>query len=558
MEYSSRKIVVLVVFGAAALLCVLRWWQLGRPVELPNAPEGRLACVSYTPAWQPEAPGAEITPAQIDVDLRRLANRFRCVRTYAVTRGMDAVPAVARKYGMKVLLGVWIGPDAADNEMQIRIATRLAGDNADVIKAIIVGNEVLLRHEQSEAALRGYLERVHAATHLPVSYADVWEFWLRRPGLAGAVSFITIHILPYWENNPVSVDAALDHTREVYAKTSRQFPGKHVLIGETGWPTAGRPRAGAVPSRINAARYIREFTRYAADHQLDYNLIEAYDQPWKRLAEGTVGGFWGLYDARGEAKYGLQGPVREVEDWQRGLQAALAAALLFMIAGAGIPPRAGRPAMILLATAGVITGATLTAQYDYLANDSRDAIEWLLSGAGTAWGWLAFLLILSAFKSWLDGRAALPRIASIGETIAVFRHGGQWSMSRMLGLLRFGLLAGMSYLNLGLVLDGRYRNFPITLLVLPVTSIALVEAIRARDTVSRARLAPEELLMVWWLPLAGLLLIAVERGLNCAAWSWAALCLLLAGGTCDWRRPEAGEQQRAQQQSQPGREVAVK
>ena len=27
------------------------------------------------------------------------------------------------------------------------------------------------------------------------------------------------------------------------------------------------------------------------------NLIEAYDQPWKRQLEGTVGGHWGIYDA---------------------------------------------------------------------------------------------------------------------------------------------------------------------------------------------------------------------------------------------------------------------
>src|SRR5438876_920503 len=32
--------------------------------------------------------------------------------------------------------------------------------------------------------------------------------------------------------------------------------------------------------------------------------IEAYDQPWKRQLEGTVGGYWGLLDsARRELKY---------------------------------------------------------------------------------------------------------------------------------------------------------------------------------------------------------------------------------------------------------------
>ena len=26
------------------------------------------------------------------------------------------------------------------------------------------------------------------------------------------------------------------------------------------------------------------------------NVIEAFDQPWKRALEGTVGGHWGLFD----------------------------------------------------------------------------------------------------------------------------------------------------------------------------------------------------------------------------------------------------------------------
>lgn len=546
---------MLIIFSAGALLAIFGWWKSGRPVELPDAPAGKLACVSYTPS---PTRAVDITPAEIDADLRRLAGRFQCVRTYAVTRGMDAVPAIARKYGMKVLLGIWIGPEGEDNEKEIRIATRIAKEQADVIRAIIVGNEVLLRHEQSEEALRGYLEGVRAATPLPVTYADVWEFWQRHPGLAAAASFITIHILPYWEDDPVPVEAALDHVREVYAKMQQEFPDKHLLIGETGWPTAGRPRAGAVPSRINAARYVREFTRYAADHQIDYSLIEAYDQPWKRLAEGTVGGAWGLYDAHGEPKYGLQGPVRELADWQRGLQAALGGALLFTIAGVGLPPRAAWRGLLLLAAAGAISGATLVAQYDYLAADSRDASEWTLSGIGAAWGWLSFISVLAALKSWLDGRAVLPPIANIEEVISRLRKRERWQVSHLLGLLRFGLLIGMSYLNLGLVLDGRYRDFPLLLLALPVMGLALPEAMSARESSARAPLAPEELLMVLWLLLAAVLIVAAEHGLNYHAWLWATLCVLLAGGTLGWRRPEAGQRQRTQQQSQIGREVAIK
>ena len=38
------------------------------------------------------------------------------------------------------------------------------------------------------------------------------------------------------------------------------FPTKEILIGETGWPSKGRMRVGALPSRINQARFDAEFS----------------------------------------------------------------------------------------------------------------------------------------------------------------------------------------------------------------------------------------------------------------------------------------------------------
>ena len=80
------------------------------------------------------------------------------------------------------------------------------------------------------------------------------------------------------------------------------FPGKEILIGETGWPSAGRMREGALPSRTNQARVVSEILALAKRENFRVNLIEAYDQPWKRQLEGTVGGYWGLIDAAKRAR----------------------------------------------------------------------------------------------------------------------------------------------------------------------------------------------------------------------------------------------------------------
>ena len=75
------------------------------------------------------------------------------------------------------------------------------------------------------------------------------------------------------------------------------FPGKEILIGETGWPSAGRMRDAALPSRTNQARVVSEILDLAKREKFRVNLIEAYDQPWKRQLEGTMGGYWGLFDS---------------------------------------------------------------------------------------------------------------------------------------------------------------------------------------------------------------------------------------------------------------------
>src|SRR5438093_10084424 len=103
---------------------------------------------------------------------------------------------------------------------------------------------------------------VKAQVAMPVSYADVWEFWVRYRDVAGAVDFVTIHILPYWEDFPIPARDAASHVDAIHARMVTAFPGKDVFVGEFGWPSAGRMREGALPSPVNQARSMLE----ALDH----------------------------------------------------------------------------------------------------------------------------------------------------------------------------------------------------------------------------------------------------------------------------------------------------
>jgi len=145
--------------------------------------------------------------------------------------------------------------------------------------------------------LAATIRSVKTQVTVPITYADVWEYWLRNREIYDAVDFVTIHILPYWEDFPIRAKFAAAHVDAIRQQMAVAFPGKEILIGETGWPSEGRMREGALPSRTNQARVVSEILLLAKQENFRVNLIEAYDQPWKRQLEGTVGGYWGLFDS---------------------------------------------------------------------------------------------------------------------------------------------------------------------------------------------------------------------------------------------------------------------
>src|SRR5580765_8479526 len=286
------------------------WWWLAMPVTLARAPidpAAKLECVSYAPFRNDQTPhNADliVSPEQIAEDLAELARISKCIRIYSIDNGLDKVPELASRVGLKVLLGVWIGRDRAKNALLVNTAVSLTKDHPGVIEAIIVGSEVLLRGEMTVSDLREIIRSVKPRVDVPVTYADVWEFWLRYREVGADVDFVTVHFLPYWEDFPPRAEDAAAHVDDLRKQMAVAFPGKEILIGETGWPSHGRMRDGALPSRTNQARVVSEILGLAKQENFRVNLIEAYDQPWKRELEGTVGGYWGLIDSvRRAVKY---------------------------------------------------------------------------------------------------------------------------------------------------------------------------------------------------------------------------------------------------------------
>ena len=189
----------------------------------------KLYCLSYAPFRGGQTPldlATHISAAQIEDDLSQLAKITDCVRTYSVDFGLDQIAGIAARHGLQVIQGLWLSSHAERNSFQIETAVALANRYPDAIRAVVVGNEVLLRGEMSAEDLAATIRAVKARVAVPVTYADVWEFWLRNRDVAAAADFITIHILPYWEDFPIPARNAAAHVESIRRRMVEAFPGK--------------------------------------------------------------------------------------------------------------------------------------------------------------------------------------------------------------------------------------------------------------------------------------------------------------------------------------------
>jgi exo-beta-1,3-glucanase (GH17 family)/glycosyltransferase involved in cell wall biosynthesis len=332
-------------------------WALLRPVGTAPGFTGQLASVSYSPFTDSQHPdyGPRPTAEQIRGDLKAIAPYTRAIRLYSSTGGGELVPPIAAEFGLKVTVGVWLDKNQERNEREIVSALELARHNSNV-DAIVVGNETLLRTDMSVDDLIKIIQRVKRSSLVPVTTGDIWSAWIDNPQLASSVDFIAAHILPYWAGTDAS--KAVDSSIEIYDKLRKMFPGKRIVIAEFGWPSAGYNFHDANPGRIDQAVILRDFVTRAEAYGIDYNIVEAIDQPWKTM-EGGVGPYWGIFDASRQAKFSWTGTISDPDYLKRAGLAVLFGLVLSLplLATAGITLT---QALMLSVSANVV-GAWFTA-----------------------------------------------------------------------------------------------------------------------------------------------------------------------------------------------------
>ncbi|MCK9472999.1 glycosyltransferase family 2 protein [Sulfurimonas sp.] len=347
----------------ASLLQIFLWLSSDKKFITPPDADNIIESISYAP-YKRKNEKEMLSDEEVLKDLILLKKFTNRVRLYSAEDSQKVMPLV-KELGMQAHLGIWLSPDEEDNEKEIVLAKKLIVKYYESLSSVIVGNEVLLRKDLSTEELIAHIRDIKRFVYLlfndkrqaqekaikdeiatiknkraraikekelkeelakqkeylvPVTTAEIWNTWLLYPELAQEVDTLSIHILPYWEK--IKAENFEPFFKEIYNKIKETYKNKPIIIGEFGWPSQGYNNKGSVASAQNQATVIRRFLGLAKQEGFSYNLLEAFDQPWKGADEGSVGQYWGIFDANRHQKFEMKGEVLVEPYWIMQMVAA--------------------------------------------------------------------------------------------------------------------------------------------------------------------------------------------------------------------------------------------
>lgn len=255
----------------------------------------------FSPYEEGQEPGGQITEKQIRRRMKIIKPYTKWIRSFSCTDGNELIPIIAKEYGIKTLVGAWLGDDAEINKREVTGLIELAKNGHVDIAA--VGNEVMYRGDLTEEELLEFIYHVKNAlpNDIPVGYVDAYYEFAQRPKITEACDVILANCYPYWEG--CHIEYSLLYMKDMFNQAIKVAEGKKVIISETGWPSEGEGLNGALPSFMNAITYFINTQQWSKQDDIDIFYFSSFDESWKVGDEGDVGAFWGLWDKDEKPKF---------------------------------------------------------------------------------------------------------------------------------------------------------------------------------------------------------------------------------------------------------------
>ncbi len=254
----------------------------------------------FSPYEEGQQPGDIITEEQIRRRMEIIKTYTNWIRYFSCTDGNELIPKIAHEYGIKTLVGAWLGDNDEINKKEITNLIKIAKEGYVDIAA--VGNEVMYRGDLTEGELLAFiLEVKEAIPNVPVGYVDAYYEFEHRPKITAACDVVLANCYPYWEG--CKLEYSLLYMKDMYRRAMSAAKGKKVIITETGWTNKGQVFYGAVPSFENAMKYFINTQQWSEAEDIDVFYFSSFDESWKTGAEGDVGAYWGIWDKDENLKY---------------------------------------------------------------------------------------------------------------------------------------------------------------------------------------------------------------------------------------------------------------
>lgn len=279
-----------------------------------------LAGVGYSPFRNGQSPNTGKYPTlnQISSDLTNIVRNIAGeIRTFGMDGTIGDIPMLCATYNINCYPCAWLDSDYPSDTMQ-ELSSIIAVGNAGypTTKGLIVGSEALQGGIMTPEQLISSIQyvRSNVPPSVQITTADTWNMIQANPAVVSNLDFITINIYPYWED--VSIENAAQTVMAHYNTIVAEYPGKRVVIGEVGWPTAGKgygsdgtPLEGASPA--NQSLFLSEVIPLLRANNVEYFAFEPFDEGWKpQDGAGTVEAHWGLFNSARAPKQAITKLIR--------------------------------------------------------------------------------------------------------------------------------------------------------------------------------------------------------------------------------------------------------
>jgi exo-beta-1,3-glucanase (GH17 family) len=288
-----------------------------------------LQCVAFSPYIGKLSPdyGEQPSKELIGELLDRLVDQtpFRCIMTYGVMNGLEAIFAKAEQKKLKVIAIIWLDKDAEVNSQSIAKGIEVAKAYPKTIIRLSCGSEVRTRHgDKFDGEISRCITALRdAEVKQPITTIDTWWEWCNRSKpcqpttFTPMVDWVGANIFPWWENKHsvlypcVPAEKAADFHVARLEEVRNAYPELEVIMTEFGWPNAPEDATETnkitgqkcgVANSANQKMVVRDTFRKLAERKWSSVMFEAFSENWKPSSEGDFGGGWGV--CRGVWPYG--------------------------------------------------------------------------------------------------------------------------------------------------------------------------------------------------------------------------------------------------------------